>query len=210
MPEIDVANLIKLSIALIAIVDIPGNVPMFLQQTGPMTGKERRVTAFVSAIATVIILIVFANFGETILSSFGITIDAFRVLGGIVVLLIALDMLGLLGEGTVNYGAADTPTPVLVGIFPMAVPLFAGPGAITAVMIYAHEAEAHPEHHIHVSSVIVIVGIAILLGLLAASLLARLISPVAQAVLNRLLGMIVGALGVEFILEGLQGFFAVG
>lgn len=204
---IDWPQFIKLAVALLAIIDIPGNIPMFLQQTGPMTPPQRRMTALVTALATAIILLVFANFGEAILITFGITIDAFRVLGGLVVLLIALEMLGLRNPGDDGYGVSTEPNPVVVGVFPMAVPLFAGPGAITAVMLYAHEADISGSHDAHVSLIVVVVSIAVALGLLAASLLARVIGPVAQNVMNKLLGMLVGALGVEFILEGLFGFF---
>ena len=204
----DVSELVKLSIALIAIIDVPGNIPMFLQRTASMSPGERRLTAVVSAIATVAILLSFAHAGEPILETFGITIDAFRILGGLVVLLIALDMLGLLGASAIAYGDEEEANPVVTGVFPLAVPLFAGPGAISAVMIYAHEMDQYASHDVYVSLIIVVVGAFLCLGLLLASVLGRLIGPVAQNVMNRLLGIIVGSLGVEFILEGLAGFFA--
>lgn len=200
---------IKLTIALVAIIDIPGNVPMYLQQTGPMSSGARRLTAVVAGVATAAVLLTFANFGEVILSTFGITIDAFRILGGIVVLLIALEMLGLIGDPEASYRTEEDPNPVITGVFPLAVPLFAGPGAITAVMIYAHEADISDTHDAHVSLIITVVSVLIVAGLLLASLLGHLIGPVTQTVLNRLLGMIVGALGVEFILQGLAGTIAV-
>ena len=196
--------------ALIAIVDIPGNVPVFLQQTHAMSGRQRRLTAVVSCVATAAILLLFANAGDVILEGFGITVEAFQVLGGLVVLLIALDMLGLLGVGTVSYGGgSEEPNPVLTGIFPMAVPLFAGPGAITAVMIYSSQSDQNPWHDLHVSIVVLIVSAAVAVGLLLASTLSRVIGPVMQQVLNRLLGVIVGAMGIEFILDGIAGFFAL-
>ncbi|MEM1385156.1 MAG: MarC family protein [Pseudomonadota bacterium] len=203
----DLGELIKLTVALVAIVDIPGNIPMFLERTGAMTARERQTTAVVAGLATGLLLILFANAGEAILSTFGISIEAFRVLGGIVVLLIALSMLGLLGDDSDPQGGAAEGGPVVVGIFPLAVPLFAGPGAITAVMVYAHAPDKHSGHDMHVSLVIVSVSLLIVAGLVAASLLSRLITPVAQTVMNRLFGMIVGALGIEFMLEGIAGFF---
>ena len=201
------SELIKLTIALVAIVDIPGNVPMFLQTTGDMKSRERQVTAVVTGVATAVILLLFANAGDVILGVFGITIDAFRVLGGIVVLLIALDMLGLLREEEASTTTRSGQGPIITGIFPLAVPLFAGPGAITAVMIYASNPDKHAYHDLHVSIIVSTVSVMIIAGLLMASLVSRFISPTAQSVMNRLLGMIVGALGVEFILEGLAGFF---
>lgn len=206
------AEYTKLLIALVAIIDIPGNIPIFLTQTSKLDSRDRMVTALVAATATCVILLVFAMFGEVLLGAFGITIAAFKVLGGLVVLLIALDMLGLLRD---EEALAQTRAPdhgaVAIGIFPLAVPLFAGPGAITAVMVYAHDevdTGVMPMTHDEIVIAVVLSACALLaVGLLLASALARFIGPIAQVVLNRLLGMIVGALGVEFILEGLEEYF---
>ena len=132
---LDISELVKITIVLTAIVDIPGNIPMLLQQTGGMVARARRVTALVAGVATAIILLLFANAGEAILGAFGIANDAFRVLGGLVVLLIALDILGLLGGDDTGTPQEHGDDPIVVGNFPMAVPLFAVPGAITAVTI---------------------------------------------------------------------------
>lgn len=208
------AEYLHLMIVLIAIVDIPGNLPMFLQRTGAMTRAERQQTALTAAVATAAILLVFAFFGETILETFGITIAAFKILGGLVILLMALEMLGLMGDPSVDHGGSGD-SPVAVGVFPMAVPLFAGPGAISAVMVFAHHSPegAGPgalsvlAHDAVLGAVIVSVAVLILLGLVAASRLDRFLTPLVQDVLNRLLGIIVGALGVEFMLEGVAAFF---
>jgi len=206
--NIELAEYLKLFIALIAIIDIPGNIPVFLQQTQRLDFAARVIAAATAGIATGIILFAFAMYGDVILDAFGITISAFRILGGLVVLLIALDMLGLVRTSAVAADPDDPEAnhPVAIGIFPMAVPLFAGPGAITAVMIYAHQ-EFHSDHDLIVTVLIVSAATAVAVGLSFASVLARWIGPTTQVVLNRLLGMIVGALGVEFILEGIQDFF---
>ncbi len=205
--RIDQAEYLKLLIALVAIIDIPGNIPIFIQQTVKFSALERLVTAVTAALATGVILIVFALFGETVLGTFGITIAAFKVLGGLVVLIIALDMLGLLRDDEEPEDAKSPKYgPVVTGIFPLSVPLFAGPGAITAVMVYAHE-DYHSDHNLIVLFVILSACLALGAGLALASVLGRFIGPVTQVVMNRLLGMLVGALGVEFILEGLKAFF---
>lgn len=208
------AEYLHLLVVLVAIVDIPGNLPMFLQCTGAMSRAQRMVTAVTAAIATALILTVFAFFGETILGTFGITIAAFKILGGLVILLMALEMLGLMGDPSSDH-SGNSDNPVAVGVFPMAVPLFAGPGSISAVMVFAHydpmSAETAPigflAHEMVVAAVILTVAVLILLGLAAASRLDRFLTPLVQDVLNRLLGIIVGALGVEFILEGIAEFF---
>ncbi|MEO0542790.1 MAG: MarC family protein [Pseudomonadota bacterium] len=204
---IEPAEYLKLLIALLAIIDIPGNLPFFMQQTGSFNRSQRLTCAMVAAVATCAILLTFALVGELVLSTFGITIAAFKVLGGLVVLLIALDMLGLLREDEPARDIdRENANPVSIGVFPLAIPLFAGPGAITAVMVYGHE-EFHSNHDVIMIAVIVSACVVLLAGLLLANTLNRLITPLVQIVLNRLLGMIVGALGVEFILEGFAEFF---
>ncbi|MEL7117386.1 MAG: MarC family protein [Pseudomonadota bacterium] len=207
---------VHLLVALVAIVDIPGNLPMFLQRTANMTAGQRGITAITAAIATALILGVFAMFGETILGAFGITIEAFKILGGLVILLMALEMLGLMGDPSTDHGGAQD-SPIAVGIFPMAVPLFAGPGAISAVMVFAHFSaedavfvgETLLLHELIVLAVIGTVSVLILIGLVAAGAFSRFLTPLVQDVLNRLLGIIVGALGIEFILEGIRDFFPI-
>lgn len=204
---------IHFMIALIAIVDVPGNVPIFLKRTEKFTLAGKSVAAISAAIATALILMFFALLGEGLLSVFGITIDAFRILGGIVILLMALEMLGLRVDPSVTHGG-HSENPISIGVFPMAVPLFAGPGAISAVMVFAHYDPSADfsdvlAHEAMMAVVILTVGILVLVGLLLASALARLITPLVQDIMNRLLGVIVGALGVEFILEGVAGFFPV-
>ncbi|MEM8959753.1 MAG: MarC family protein [Pseudomonadota bacterium] len=201
-------ELIKLTIALIAVIDVPSTVPIFLQQTRRMSPAARQLTALVAGVATAAVLLIFANFGEVILSSLGITIDAFRILGGIVMLLIALEMLGLIGDPERSYRASKDPNAISIGVFPIAVPLSAGPGPISTVMIYAHQADVSDSHDAHVSLIILIVSAAVAVCLFLVSLFGHLIGQTTQTVLNRLLGMIVGALGIQFILEGVAGTVA--
>jgi multiple antibiotic resistance protein len=206
---IEVTEYAKLLIALLAIVDIPGNVPLFLQQTARFSTTDRLTVSLTTGVTAGAILLAFAFFGEAVLATFGITIAAFRILGGIVILLIALDMLGFVGSedpSSQPFGGDDNSTPVAVGIFPLAVPLFAGPGAIATVMVYAHE-DFHSDHDLIVGAVIVTAAVAIIIGLVAASFVGRFVGSLAQKVLNRLLGMIVGSLGIEFIIEGIADFF---
>ncbi|MEM1130036.1 MAG: MarC family protein [Pseudomonadota bacterium] len=198
-------ELLKLTIAMIAVVDITSTIPVFLKHTANMGGAQRRMTAIVAGVTTALILLVFAQAGEVILETFGISIDAFRVLGGLVLLIMALEMLGLTGQPDSDISSGPMPDPIVTGIFPMAIPLSAGPGTVSAVMIYAHQNEIHPDWNNHISWVIVFVSILLTLALMTAALLASVITPVIQTVMNRVFGMIVGAMGVEFILDGLEG-----
>jgi multiple antibiotic resistance protein len=196
----------KLLIALVAIVDVPGNLPMFLKQTEGFTQTERRLTAITAGVTTAAILLLFALMGETILYVFGITIEAFKIVGGLVILLMALEMLGLIGNRTDSYDTMGQNHPISIGIFPMAVPLFAGPGAISAVVVYAHE-NFHSSHDLIVGSVIATVSLIIIVGLFAAAAVGRVLGPVTQSVISRLLGIIVATMGVEFMVEGMAAAF---
>ena len=194
---------VQFLIVLIAIVDIPGNVPVFLQQTQDFTHKQRQAAAIFSGIATFFVLIFFAFAGEVILLTFGISLADFKVLGGIVVLLLALEMLGLLDFSAAQAAAAAKRTPVTVAVFPMAVPLFAGPGSISAVLIYAHY-DFVSNHDVFIAALLFGASCLVAAGMLTASLLSQVIGPTTQVVLNRVLGMLVGALGIEFISAGVR------
>ncbi len=203
---------IKLTVALIAIIDVPGTIPLFLQQTAKMSAAGRFLCALSAAIATFVVLAVFMFFGEQVLSAFGITIAAFKIVGGLVVLLIALELLGLTElPALAEEGGAKTISPITVGVFPIAVPMSAGPGAIVAVMVYAHKdshaGESVIGHDAIVLAVIATAAAFVFVGLGLAAFAGRFIGPTAQSVMKRLLGMVVGALGMEFILEGLAEFF---
>lgn len=202
---IEWAEYAKFLVALVAILDVPGNAPMFAQRTAALSLGGRLVVALTASIATAAVLLVFAFYGEAVLATFGVTLEAFKILGGIVILLIALELLGLRAPIEVD-DAPGSDNPIAIGVFPIAVPLFAGPGAIAAVMVYAHE-DFHSSHDAIVFALVLGAAGVVLVGLTVVALLGRAIGPVTQSVANRLLGVLVGALGVEFILEGLAGFF---
>jgi multiple antibiotic resistance protein len=192
---------VKFLIALLVIVDVPGNLPIFLQQTEGFGQAERRVTALTAGLVTALVLLVFALLGPELLALFGITVEAFKIIGGLVILIMALEMMGLTGNGNVGPVRSVSAPPIAVGIFPLAVPLFAGPGAISIVMVYAHKA-THSNHDLIVGAVIATAALAIVVGLTAATAVSRFLGPITQSVINRLFGLIVGTMGVEFILEG--------
>lgn len=203
------AEYVQFLIVLIAIVDVPGNIPVFLQQTGNMTNTERRLTALYSGVATFLVLVVFAFLGELVLKSFGISLADFQILGGIVILFFALEMLGLIRFASSGTDGKHMNRPLQIAIFPLAIPLFAGPGAISVVLVYAHH-DFQSSHDLIVAALVLGVSVAVAIGMLAASFLSHVIGPTVQLVLNRILGMLVGALGVEFIASGILEVMARG
>jgi len=197
----DWAEYLQFLIVLIAIIDVPGNIPVFLQQTTRMTNVERRLTAVYSGIATFLVLVVFAFLGELVLKSFGISLADFKILGGLVILFFSLEMLGLIKLSSAGTDDCQMNRPLQIAIFPLAIPLFAGPGAISVVLVYAHH-DFQSSHDLIVAALVLGVSVAVALGMLAASFLSYFIGPTVQLVMNRLLGMLVGALGIEFIATG--------
>ena len=189
---------------LLAIIDIPGNIPIYLQQTEGMNSRQHTVVAWTAAIVTCLILLSFGFFGNHILKAFSISIAAFKVTGGIIVLYIAFQMVGLAHEPQMHSGQGPARrNPVQVGIFPLALPLFAGPGAIATVIASATN-DSHDLHQLLVFATIVSASGLLLLGLLLAGLAERFFSSLSKDIMNRLFGVLVGALGIEFILEGLS------
>ena len=153
------------------------------------------------------ILIGFALIGEDLLRTLGISLDAFRIAGGIMLFAIAMEMVFEKRTQRREDRAQkirDTPEIEDVSIFPMAMPMIAGPGSIATVMLLtagAHGAE---------QSVVVLVALAANLALMLAALLAigpimRLFGSQVEAVITRLLGVILAALAVQFVLDGLSG-----
>lgn len=205
----DWAEYLQFLIVLVAIVDVPGNVPIFLQQTQEMSVTERRLTAVYSGFATFLVLGLFAFLGELILRVFGVSLADFKILGGMVILLMALEMLGLVETPSLGRDNGQVINPLATAVFPLTIPLFAGPGAISTVLIYSHQ-DFHSHHDLIVGALLVGVAVAVAIGMLAASLLSSIIGPTAQLVMNRILGMLVGALGIEFIATGIRELMGSG
>lgn len=139
---LDYAQYIKIFIGLLAILNPLGVMPLFISMTADESTRQRRKTIDMVAIGVTIILLVSLFVGEHLLSLFGITIDSFRVGGGILVLLMAIAMLHAktsLVKQT-DKEADESIEKESVAIVPLAMPLLAGPGAISTVILTAHKA----------------------------------------------------------------------
>ncbi|OJY69591.1 MAG: MarC family transcriptional regulator [Sphingobium sp. 66-54] len=194
-------------VTLFVVIDPPGCAPVFYGLTTGATPLQRRRMAIRAVIIATAILIGFALIGEDLLRTLGISLDAFRIAGGIMLFAIAMEMVFEKRTQRREDRAQkirDTPEIEDVSIFPMAMPMIAGPGSIATVMLLtagAHGAE---------QSVVVLVALAANLALMLAALLAigpimRLFGSQVEAVITRLLGVILAALAVQFVLDGLSG-----
>ena len=155
------------------------------------------------------ILLVFALFGQELLGALHIELDSFRVAGGIMLFLIALDMVFEKRTQRREKRAEEvreTPEVEDVSVFPMAMPMLAGPGAIASIMLLAGAAEG-VEETLVVLAALLAVMVLTLLALWAASPLMKLVGARVEAVITRLLGVLLAALAAQYVFDGIRGTF---
>lgn len=186
-------------------VDPFGVAPLFAGLTGHASATERRRMAVRGVAIGSAILIVFALVGEPLLSALGIGLPAFRIAGGVLLLLLAVDMVmarqsGLRamtpGEDAETHGRSD------ISVFPLGIPLIAGPGAITSVVLLIGEVTGDVIAQAAIIGVLIAVLIITLVCLLLASQLMRLLGVTGINVISRVAGIIVAALAVQFMIDG--------
>lgn len=179
---------------------------LFASLTATNTPAERRRFAIRGALLAAGILLFFALFGEAVLASFGITLPALRTAGGILLLLIAIDLVFARPSGgttTTSEERAEAATRQDISVFPLATPLIAGPGAIGAAILLT--ANARPDVLKVMVVLGVVAGIVVLTFalMMVASQLNRLLGVTGTHVIGRMIGIILAALAIQFIFDGL-------
>jgi len=190
--------------ALLAILDPLFAVPIFLGLTRDYAPAERRRTAAVTASAVTAILIGAALVGEWLLVAVGTSLAAFRVGGGLVVLMMAISML-MAQPGAVRQTreeAVASEQKEAIAVVPLGIPLLAGPGAISTVIIEMDRVEG-PGPRALVVACIAGVGVVVWLVLRFAGVVDRVLGPIGLNVVVRLFGLLLAAIGVEFVVNGL-------
>ncbi len=190
--------------SLFVIVDPVGLIPAFLAMTPSNTPAERIRMARLASVVTFGILILSLLCGQRLLLTFGITLPAFEIAGGIVLLLVALDMLRA-RRTTIKETQeekAEGITKEDVAITPMAIPMLAGPGAITAVILLSQKA-ATVSHQVVLAGNILLVSLLTFLVLWFVAIHSHKISVIALKITGRLMGLLLAAIAVQFILNGL-------
>lgn len=198
----DTSFLITAFVALFVIIDPIALLPMFMALTQGMSARDRRIIGARACIVAAFLLCVFALYGEAVLSFVGISMPAFRIAGGILLFLTALDMLFDRRTKRRESRADNRPDP---SVFPLAIPLIAGPGAIATVILLAGQ-NPSTQGFALVIGVMLSVLLVTFLFFLAAGLLEKLFGKTGINVITRLLGMLLAALSVQFVLDGLQAF----
>jgi multiple antibiotic resistance protein len=190
--------------AVLFIVDPIGVVPLFVAMTANDSVEKCRAMARRACLTAAGVLIFFALFGTLIFQVFGVTLSAFRVAGGLLLMLTALDMLRAQHPGT-KTSAAETEEGANqddIAIVPLAMPLLAGPGAIATVMVLMAQHGAGLEAAVPVlASIIITMGIAYV-TLRSAQAIKRVLKQTGIAILERIFGLILAAIAVQFVFEG--------
>ena len=198
-------------ITLFVVLDPPGCAPIYAGLTTGASAAQRRAMAIRACAIAGVILLAFALFGENLLGALHIELDSFRIAGGLMLFLIALDMVFEKRTERREQRAEKvmaTPEVEDVSVFPMAMPMLAGPGAIASVMLLEGGARGLPGSLI-VLAALAVVLLLTLLALLAAGPLMKLVGARVEAVVTRLLGVLLAALAAQYVIDGLRGSFGL-
>ncbi|WP_404372955.1 MarC family protein [Sphingomonas sp. MMS24-J45] len=202
MIELYISSLITFFV----VIDPPGCAPIFAGLTSGASVAHRRAMALRAVLVAAAILFVFALFGEDLLRGLGISLASFRIAGGIMLFLIALEMVfEKRTERREDRGAKVAATPEVedVSIFPMAMPMIAGPGSIASVMLLMSRNEGL-ERSIVILGALATILLLTLAALLAAGPIMRVLGAKIEAVITRLLGVLLAALAVQFVIDGVK------
>ncbi|TCM86083.1 MarC family protein [Rhodovulum steppense] len=191
-------------VTLFVVIDPIGLAPLFVALTQGIDSRARRAIAFRAAAIAIGLLTLFGIFGEQVLGFVGISMPAFRIAGGILLFLTALDMLfERRTKRREDQAHEDRPDP---SVFPLATPLIAGPGAMATMILLIGAAGREPVAMVLIHLVMLAVIGVVLLMFLAAGLIERALGRTGINVVTRLLGMLLAALSVQFVLDGLRDF----
>lgn len=198
----------KFLIGLLAIVNPLGAVPIFVALTSGAAVAERKKISKIVVTSVLIILFVALLLGDWLLQFFGITIHSFSVGGGILILIMAISMLQARLSPFVQTPeeAREGESKESVAVVPLAMPLLAGPGAISTIILYAHKHNG-VSHYAIMAVDILIVGFLLWLVLKLVPWISRHVSQTGINIFTRIMGLILAAIAIEFIASGLKGLF---
>ncbi|MBB6098813.1 multiple antibiotic resistance protein [Deinobacterium chartae] len=195
-------------LTMFVVMDPIGLAPIFIGLAGSRPAFERRAIALKATLVAGGIILMFALFGRALLEHLGISLEAFRVAGGVLLFLIALDMVFARQSGAKETPAEEQEAQDRqdISVFPIAIPLIAGPGTLASVMILASEARGRA---LDLAAVLLVTfGVLVLcyVALRAAGQIARVIGLTGVNVVTRVLGVLLGALAIQYIADGVIGF----
>ncbi len=209
MHVMDLLELAKAALALFAIVDPVGVIPIFLLATQGYTIAQSHAAARIAALTVLGVLTLFAFLGEPLLMFFGVRLAAFAVAGGLLLLLLALSMVQahVSPQRQTRDEAAEAEERDAVGVVPLGIPLLAGPGAITHVIVAASAAKGDVLYQSALLVPVALVALSVWLAFRAAPMISGRLGKTGIHVITRLMGLIIAAISIEMIADGLGKLF---
>ena len=202
----DLSALIAAFTTIFIIIDPPGLAPLYIALTQGMSAVQRRAIGLRACLVAAALMLLFLFLGEALLGFIGISMPAFRIAGGVLLFITALDMLferrQTRRKGNANEGADPGHDP---SVFPLAIPLIVGPGLITTIILLAGQARGPADF----AAIAAVMGVNLLIVFgffLASPTIEKVLGKVGINVVTRILGMLLAALAVQFILDGLRSF----
>ena len=199
MSAADGKLLVEVFVTLFVIMDPPGTIPLFLSLTSGRSSAMRKRLAGQAVLVAFVVIVVFALFGQTILSYLGITLPALQAAGGLLLLLVALELLT---------GQADDPvetTNVNVALVPLGTPLLAGPGAIVATIVFVQRVDDVWEG-VAVALGIVAVHVVLWLFMRFSVVIIRVIKESGVILITRIAGLLLSAIAVQLVADAVTAF----
>lgn len=203
-------------ITLFVVIDPPGCAPIYAGLVREASRPQAVAMAWRACLIATIILVIFALFGEDLLGALHIELNSFRVAGGIMLFVIALDMVfekrtQRREERAEKVRAENAATPEVedVSVFPMAMPMIAGPGSIATIMLLTSRANG-VEENLVVLGALAAVMVLTFASLAAAGPLMKLLGHRVEAVITRLLGVLLAALAAQYVIDGVKAVLSVG
>lgn len=209
----DLDLLISAFSTLFVTVDPIGLAPIFIALTQDLTSADRRKVAWISCLIAFILLALAATGGKALLGVLGISLDAFRIAGGLFLFYTGFEMLFEMRQPR-RRKHANTAVGIdhikNIAAFPLAIPLMAGPGAITASILLASKAEGNLINFLGVIGTIFLVIVITYITFILANIITRALGQMGRIVVTRLLGLLLGALAVQFIADGIKSLAIAG
>jgi multiple antibiotic resistance protein len=198
---------VRTFLTMLVVIDPIGLVPMFLALAGERNAAEQRRIALRAILVAAGILVSFGLGGAWLMGWLGISLDAFRVAGGVLLFRIAVQMVFASYERETRAEKDESRLRQDISVFPLAIPIIAGPGAIASLLILIGESKAYPLGFV---LVLAMTGIVLMLGhmaLIVSKPIGRLLGQTGVNVVTRVLGVLLAALAVQYIADGVRGFF---